>query len=104
METVSYENNFGVCDSDRTFWSYPNDVDVPVLLIIRVFYSKVREDIHGYKIGLENVSPQQDENGQYESFSRLVDKANIWLNEKKSNIINLQSSMVVQTNGITYIL
>jgi len=45
--------------------------------------------------------PQSLDNGCYEGFEDLVDRANDWLKEQKSGIIvtNMQSIMVLKDDG-----
>ena len=48
--------------------------------------------------GVKDVVPQALDNGLYEGFEDLVDRANVWLKEQKSDVvvINMQSIMVVK--------
>ena len=51
--------------------------------------------------GVKDIVPQALDNGCYEGFEDLVDKANVWLKEQKSDIIitNMQSIMVLKDDG-----
>ena len=51
--------------------------------------------------GVKDVVPQALDNGHYEGFEDLVDRANVWLKEQKSDIIvtNMQSIMVLKDDG-----
>ena len=50
---------------------------------------------------MKDVVPQAFDNGCYEGFEDLVDRAVAWLKEQKSDIVvtNLQSIMVLKDNG-----
>ena len=49
-------------------------------------------------VGVKDVVPQALDNGLFEGFEDLVDRANVWLKEQKSDVvvINMQSIMVVK--------
>jgi len=51
--------------------------------------------------GVHDIVPQSLDNGCYEGFEDLVDRANVWLKEQKSGIIvtNMQSIMVLKDDG-----
>ena len=52
-------------------------------------------------VGVKDVVPQALDNGCYEGFEDLVDRANLWLKEEKSDsiITNIQSIMVLKDDS-----
>jgi len=48
-----------------------------------------------YAVDVKDVAPSVDNQGNYEGFESLVERANVWLKEQKNiSIINMQSLMV----------
>ena len=52
--------------------------------------------------GVKDVVPQALDNGCYEGFEDLVDRANVWLKEQRGSIVvtNMQSIMAIKDNGL----
>jgi len=50
---------------------------------------------------VKDVVPQALDNGCYEGFEDLVDRANVWLKDQKNDmvVINMQSIMVLKDDG-----
>lgn len=100
--TVPLLGSTGKPDSGLTRWTENVDDDVMSAFFLRLFYvTDSNTSITGRPIGelgFRDVVPQPLDNGCYEGFEDLVDRANVWLKEhKKDNIItNMQSVMVLK--------
>jgi len=51
--------------------------------------------------GVKDIVPQALDNGCFEGFEDLVDRANVWLKEARSDIVitNMQSIMVLKDDS-----